>query len=304
MSDIKLAHIINPIGLKESDAFSPIQEITFQSIVNAKKYSGVQSITLLTTQFEEDRFVIPADFKILANLNRSVQDEIQDKSIRKLPFVDDIIKAGLQNSDADYLIFTNMDIGLMPFFYDFVLQQITEYGFDAMLITRRRIGLQYKSKTQMTEIYADKGKPHPGYDAFVMHRTVAEKLILDRICVGVPFIEVSLLHNLIAFSQKLKVFDQEHLTFHIGMEVMPPVNSKLYSYNRHVYEKNIFPKIKLLLSQEKFPYSDEPFFKRLVIWGLNPCYRTALMLEMERMSFSRKLKFLLDELRWKILQGS
>jgi hypothetical protein len=87
------------------------------------------------------------------------------------------------------------------------------------------------------------------------------------------------------------------------MEVMPPVNAKLYQYNRNIYEKKIFPQIKPCLSKEKFPYSNQSFFKRWMIWGLNPCYRTALLLEMEQMSFFRKVKFLLDELRWKVIQG-
>ena len=303
MSDIKLAHIINPIGLKESDSFYPIQEITLQSIINARNFSSKHSVELLTTQYEEDKAVIPNAFKILENLSESVRDITGDDSLKKLPLIDEIIKIALKHSDADYIVYTNMDIGLMPFFYDFIINQIQENDFDAMLITRRRIGLQYSSKSQLSAIYADKGKPHPGYDTFVIHRNIAAQLVLDKICVGVPFLEVSLLHNLVAFAKNMKVFEQEHLTFHIGMEVMPPVNAKLYQYNRNIYEKKIFPQIKPCLSKEKFPYSNQSFFKRWMIWGLNPCYRTALLLEMEQMSFFRKVKFLLDELRWKVIQG-
>jgi hypothetical protein len=136
-----------------------------------------------------------------------------------------------------------------------------------------------------------------------MERAVAERLVLDKICVGVPFLEVSLLHNLVAFAKKIKVFDQEHLTFHIGMEVMPPVNPSLYQYNRGIYENRILPEIKPLLTLSNFPYADKSFVSRIFKWGLNPCYRTSLMLEMEQMNFRRKIKFLIDELRWRLLQS-
>jgi hypothetical protein len=303
MSDVTLAHIINPMGLPACDAFFPIQEITFQSILNARAFSENLSIELLTTQFEEDRVIVPNGFTVLQNLTKSVRDVLGNDRLRKLPFIDDILKTALQETKAAYIVFTNMDIGLMPYFYDFVVHQIHENNFDAMLITRRRLGHQYKSKNQLAEIYADKGKPHPGYDTFVMERAVAERLVLDKICVGVPFLEVSLLHNLVAFAKKIKVFDQEHLTFHIGMEVMPPVNPSLYQYNRGIYENRILPEIKPLLTLSNFPYADKSFVSRIFKWGLNPCYRTSLMLEMEQMNFRRKIKFLIDELRWRLLQS-
>jgi hypothetical protein len=68
-----------------------------------------------------------------------------------------------------------------------------------------------------------------------------------------------------------------------------------------VYENQILPKIKPFLKQEKFPYADETFWRRMLNWGLNPCYRTSLMLEMEGMRLARKIKFLIDEIRWEIL---
>jgi hypothetical protein len=126
-------------------------------------------------------------------------------------------------------------------------------------------------------------------------------MILDDICIGVPFIEVSLLHNLIAFATNLKHADNLHLTFHIGMEVMPPIEQEYYWHNRTVYEKNIKPFLLPHLALHKFPYSSLPFYKRMFKWMLNPCYSTALMADLEGKDFSRKCKMLSDEIRWRIL---
>jgi len=299
---VSIAHIINPVGVSSAHPLFAIQQITFESILKAKTFSALRNIELFTVQYSEDREIIPADFTILPDLTRSVLDENTFSKQRKLPIVVDILTALQQHAQADYFVFTNMDIGLMPSFYESIFREI-EHGHDAILITRRRISKGYTTISQLPDIYADLGKPHPGYDTFVFKRNLLEKFVLDKICVGIPFLEVSLLHNLIAFSTNLKLIDRAHLTFHIGMEVMPPVDAEYYRHNRGCYEKNILPKLKPYFKREKFPYASEPFLSRMVKWTLNPCYRASLMIEMEGMSWKRKVKFLLDEFRWKAIQG-
>lgn len=300
---VRIAHIINPVNAEPNSVFYNIQQITFESICKAKRFAADKKIDLYTTQYPEDRSVIPSYFTVLDDLQRSVLDFGKFEKQRKLPLISDIFTAVKTAApDADYFVFTNMDIGLMPSFYETVFQEI-ENGYDAILITRRRISKLYHSVEQLPEIYADCGKPHPGYDTFVFHRSLAEKFVLGEICVGVPFLEVSLLHNLIAFAQKLQLIDRAHLTFHIGMEVMPPVDMQFYLHNRNSYEKQILPHLKPLLTKEEFPYANAPFITRWTKWILNPCYRSALMAEMEGMSLLRKIKFLLDEIRWQVLQG-
>jgi hypothetical protein len=85
------------------------------------------------------------------------------------------------------------------------------------------------------------------------------------------------------------------------MEVMPPIDQEYYKYNRGIYENNILPKLRQLLDIDKFPYAALPFYKRLTKWMLNPCFSTALVLELEGKGMRRKIKILLDELRWRIL---
>ena len=151
-------------------------------------------------------------------------------------------------------------------------------------------------------MYSEFGKPHPGFDCFVFKRELLQKLILEDICVGVPFSEVSLIHNFIAFAENLKLVDDLHLTFHIGAEVMPPINPEYYAHNRREYETKIYPYIKNLLDIRKFPYASLPLYKRLIKWALNPSFRTQQVVEMEGKSFWRRLKFKIDGLRFEVME--
>lgn len=301
LKNISIAHVINPFDVSTSNEFYNIQNITIRSIEEASRFSNHFPIEHLAIIQQGSSLLLPSIFKPLKEIKRNVADKPSFSQEKQLPFIKDIFEIALNQSTANYFIFTNMDIGLMPHFYDFVHKQISDGIADSILITRRRVGLQNLFSKDLSLIYSDIGKKHPGYDTFVIKREILQQFVLDDICVGVPFLEVSILHNLIAFSKKIEVFDNHHLTFHIGMEVMPPVSPLLYKHNRNVYESHILPKIKPFLKQEKFPYADLSFWKRMLNWGLNPCYRTSLMLEMEGMRLTRKIKFLIDEVRWQIL---
>ncbi len=112
---------------------------------------------------------------------------------------------------------------------------------------------------------------------------------------------MALVHNFIAFAENLKLVDDLHLTFHIGREVMPPLDPEFYQHNRREYENKIYPKLKPFLSIDKFPYSELPFHKRMVKWILNPSFRTHQVIELEGKGFWRKMKYRLDTIRFSLL---
>jgi hypothetical protein len=298
---IKIAHIVNPVSAAPGSELSIVQPITFETIRVARDFcpSDMQ-VELLSVSYPEDYGVIPGFFSKAKDLDRSVLDMGTFTSAKKLPLISDILHRLADTTDADWLMYTNADICLMPQFYTAVRTMI-DRGHDAMLITRRRVSREYTSVAQLPIMYSDIGAPHPGYDCFVFHRSLLDRFILDGICIGVPFLEVSLLHNFIAFASSLRHVDDLHLTFHIGMEVMPPVDPELYRYNRSVYEKNIRPLLKPYLNIAKFPYFTLPIHHRLLKWILNPCYSSALVLELEGKNALRKVKIVLDEARWRIV---
>jgi hypothetical protein len=151
-------------------------------------------------------------------------------------------------------------------------------------------------------LYADIGKSHPGFDCFVMKKELLQRLILGNICVGIPFVEVALLHNLFSFANSPLFLPNLHLTFHIGLDVMPKRNKDYYWHNRNEYFIKVEPVIKPYFNINKFPYASLSLHKRAIKWLLNPSLFTRNYLELEVKGFGEKIKFLLNEIRWRILQ--
>ncbi len=276
-----IAHIINPfIAHPESDLFLA-QPITFESLKNAKKKAeGLVNIELWSAQYKEDEEIVPDFINKTKHLTRSVLDFHLFETKTKLPLITDILQRVYDESEAEYIIYTNVDIGLYPNFYVEVNNIINE-GYDAFIINRRRLKAIYSSVNDLEKIYLDKGKSHPGFDCFVFHRQLFPKLLLNGICLGVPFFEISFSNNLFAFSQRFKLFDNEYLTFHIGEEIFRKRAPREY-YNYHQQRFwELAKKLKPHLSPKKIPYGHYPLLLRLLKWGLHPCFPIKWMLQLE-----------------------
>nr|WP_315164614.1 hypothetical protein [uncultured Flavobacterium sp.] len=297
-----LIHIINPVKVaKNSDLFYA-QPITFESILVAKNFSKhKEKITLCTTQFEEDKSIIPEGFIQLSNLDQSVLDVNSELKSRKLPLIKDILNKIKEIGPCDYCIFTNVDIALMPHFYDTVFEYL-EKGHDAIVINRRRLSNQYTKVEDLPLMYADLGKSHPGFDCFVFKRSLLDSFILESICVGISFLEVTLVHNLFSFAKKPLYIPDAHLTFHIGMDVLVPRKNNFYYHNRSVFFETIYPKLKPYFLLKKFPYGTLNFPNRMIKWLLNPSLFTLNYLSLEKKNIFQIVKAYLDEIRWRILQ--
>lgn len=278
------------------------QPFVFESMKVAHENCKYRNqITLATTQFEEDKKIIPAFFKILPNLERSVVDVKDFPLKRKLPLIKDILQQAYNFSDSEYIIYTNTDIVLMPFFYDMVFEYLAA-GYDAFAINRRRISKQFFKSKNLNAIYAEVGKSHPGFDCFIFKRSLIPKMTFANICVGVPFLEASILYNLVAYSNKFKLFYDKHLTIHIGMEVMPKRNADYYWHNRNEFFKKVLPVLKPNLKSVNLPYSELPFFRRMLNYMLNPAVFTLISTELEAANIFDKMRLLKDEIRFSILQ--
>jgi hypothetical protein len=299
---MRVAHIVNPVKVNENSDLFMAQPITFESILNAKKYSNnTANIELYTTQFEEDKSIIPSGFKQLSNLERSVLDVNIDLKGKKLPLIADILSKLNEAESHDYIIFTNMDIALMPHFYDAVFALI-EKGHDALVINRRRLSHSYSKIEELPLMFADLGKSHPGFDCFVFKASLLEKFILDEICVGISFLEATLVHNIFSFAENPLYIPDGHFTFHIGMDVLVPRNNAFYKHNRNAFFSKIQPQLKPHFDLKKFPYNGLPLPKRALKWMLNPSLFTRNYLQLEGKNFFQRTKARLDEIRWRILQ--
>lgn len=255
-------------------------------MVEAKKrVEGKLEIDLLTCQFEEDSNMVHPAFRATRNLTQSVLDYGTFEKKIKLPLIADILERLYTESDAEYLIYTNVDIGLYPHFYEQV-NAFIDSGLDAFIINRRRLPAHYTQLEDIPAIYAEKGKKHPGFDCFVFHRDLYPKFKLEKVCIGVPFIEITFSQNLFALAKNFKLLDQEVLTFHIGMEIFKGRAPKEYfKYNQKQFWRAMNSSLRPHLSTTRFPYFHLFYLIRIIRWGLHPCIpiRLVIRLEWERL---------------------
>ena len=212
-----LAHIVNPVVVPETSDLRVAQPVTFESMRVAKSIAEDRlDIRQLVTCYPEDAEAAPADFESAGLLERSVLDVGTFAEPRKLPLLCDILgRLHAASEGADYLIYTNVDIALMPSFYLTVSGLIDE-GFDAFVINRRTISDRYTVTADLPLMYAQAGESHKGHDCFVFRRSAYPSYRLGSVCVGAPWVGRVLLLNLIAFADRFEEFKDLHATFHIG----------------------------------------------------------------------------------------
>jgi hypothetical protein len=122
-----------------------------------------------------------------------------------------------QASKADYLIYSNVDIAVMPEFYAEV-KKIIKQGYDGFVINRRTISRRHTGIKDIPLMIAEarNGERHPGFDCFIFKRSAFGHFKLGTACLGGNWIGRILVSNIMAFSRKFKIFDHECLTFHLG----------------------------------------------------------------------------------------
>jgi hypothetical protein len=274
-------HIINPFQPPQSSDLHFAQQVTFETIRRSKKAAyGIVDVAVCCVTYPEDLSVIPNDFTALPYLQLSVLDKGSFKTPRKLPLIAEILNVAFQHVEADFYIYSNIDISLYPDFY-VKLHTYLNQGYDALLINRRRIKPLYHSLHDLDLILQQPGKSHPGFDCFVFHRSLYSKLYLADICIGVPFFEISFSQNLFAYAKNLYWLRSIDHTFHIGMEIFKHRQPKEYvKYNREQYYQ-VIKKIFSDLDINKIPFSDHSLLVRFFKWGIHPCFPIRLMTELQ-----------------------
>jgi len=215
---MRIAHIINPVKVGENSDLFIAQPVTFESMRRAKAaYHKDLEVNLYTAQYPEDRSIIPDYFLLTEDLHKSTLDYPELPKFKKLPFIKDILDNLYENSqDADYLIYTNVDIGVQEHFYKSVISIIKKFNLDAFVINRITIPKELNSVDQLPEMYNHPGEKHPGYDCFIFKRDLYPEFHLGNACIGANWIGRVLISNLIAHANSFKIFEDEKLTFHIG----------------------------------------------------------------------------------------
>jgi hypothetical protein len=213
----KIAHIVHPVVVDKSSDLVIAQPITFETMKNAYEAAGKNGgVNLFAVQYEdEERLPLPGCFSRLPDLTRSSRDIKAHNIRRKLAFINDILDALYNATDADYLIYTNVDIAVLPHFY-LTVGKIIEQGYDGFIINRRTISNKYSEIEEIPLMYAEIGESHPGSDCFVFNRKLYKNFLLEDVIIGCAFIGLTLRTNIGVFSRQFEHFRDLHLTFHVG----------------------------------------------------------------------------------------
>lgn len=287
---ISITHIINPYPSPEGSENFIAQPICRESMILASaEAKGFADVKLCAVFVSGQEHQLPESFSVLPSLNGSILDFTSTHSKRKLPVFADVLRAGYDHSDSDYIVYTNADIGVMPGFYKMIAHYASK-GYDAFAINRRRIPARYSTADQLEQIYAEAGEKHTGYDTLVFKRELFPKFSLRNVCIAVPFFDTALIHNFYARAEKFRLFTGKHLTFHIGMDLVKEWGDAQESgFNRKEFRlvlKELYPEFLI----ENFPGAGLPFFSRHFKWLMNPTfhYPTMLRLDLSQLSHKRR----------------
>lgn len=229
----KVAHLIHPVIVPKSSDLVVAQPITFATMHAAKEFAKNEiDVSLYAVQYhDEERFELPDCFIRTPDLDRSIGDIKPFKKRKKLALIGDILSTLYRVSQADYLIYTNVDIALQPYFYRTVAKMVDQ-GYDAFIINRRTIPAHYEKVEEIPLMVAELGEKHPGWDCFVFKRTLYPHFELGTVCIGTDGIGRYMIANLSVIAKQFKIFTDLHLTFHIG-DGRPWESVQLDDYARH-----------------------------------------------------------------------
>ena len=214
---MRLAHLVNPVMVPPHSDLFLAQPITFETMRRAQAHAPGLKVELLTAQFAEDRSLVPSGFTRTPDLTRSILDFGRFTRRRRLPLVRDLFDRLHAASQAEYFIYTNVDIALMPHFY-LSVAALVDQGYDAFTINRRTIGTTWTRIDDLPLMYAEVGEPHPGHDCFVWRRDAYPQYELAHVCVGTIGAGKAIVLNQLGTASRWREFTDLHLTFHLGAD--------------------------------------------------------------------------------------
>lgn len=272
---LRFAHIVNPYGI--NGKLDDVQVLTLSMIQKAARNANCE-VKLLSAQFPEDRSLIPETFQKTEDLARSIATVLLDRELPRLPLLADILER-TTNTECDFVIWSNMDIIPVPDFYNGVAAILEKENCDALLINRRRVGKELIKTPDL--IFNETGRPHPGYDCFVIRKHLIEKLQLGSVCVGAPGVGFMLAHNLFLVAEKCLALANKHLTLHIGMEIVQDWKGPVIAAFQKAEIRKFIDRERKNFRIEKFPGYNLPFFTRHKKWFLNPLFDYPMMFSMD-----------------------
>ena len=215
---LRFTHLINPVHKPAGHELAIAQPVTFASIAAARRHyfdTAGGTVQLMCAGYEEDELLAPQDVDHMLLLKESFRDTSGRADAPKLPLARELLASALGVADGDYLIYTNIDIALMPHFYSAAAAYL-ENGAENLIINRRTIFPEPGELDHLDMLYSLPGNQHPGYDCFIFKAEAARRFELGDLSIGLPGFDWVLALNLwYRAGRNLGLYDH-HLTFHIG----------------------------------------------------------------------------------------
>lgn len=242
----RFTHILNPVAKPPGHDLTIAQDVTYRSIDAARhayKRTSGRDIQVVCAGYDEDFPAFPAFTNASVKLKRSLRDLVGHPAAPKFPLVADILNLCAEVADAEVLIFTNVDIALMPFFYD-VVEKLLCDGLGSMTINRRCIDFDGGELVDLQTLYSKVGKSHVGHDCFVFRKSQLNQIDLGNLCVGLPgfdtVLRLILKHRCAPYAD----LRDRHLTFHLGDD-MKWGDPAMKSWREWNYAQTVLPLQKL-----------------------------------------------------------
>ena len=217
---VNLVHIVNmyPVG----GQLDNVQHATLDSMQAARSnpLAGEGDTTFVQVPLRGDEGLLDGrdGVELAPSLERTVLDIADFQDPRPLPLLFDILENGASLAGADdYLIYTNSDICVQPYFYGAVRQLIAA-GFDAISINRRTFGDERITAPDPLAL-GETGLWHPGHDCFIFSKAVFQRFLRTDSCLGKAGVMQPLLFNMVAHSDRMLMLKNCHFTFHFGNDV-------------------------------------------------------------------------------------
>lgn len=227
---MKIAHIVNILEIQpkhESSYLHVAQPVTFKSMLDAKLQSkNPANIDLIAVKHKDENIECPEGFRMAPDLTRYCYDVFPElPKTRPLPLIGDIFDSLNQISDAEYFVYTNIDIGLFPDFYDRICSIIEKHNYDFLTINRevmpQFIENELIDQHNFQKLFNIKGEHHPGWDCFIFKKDLLIKSNFGHIFLGYPpvgsVIRTSLRQNCNR-KKYAKINSGDRFTFHIGKD--------------------------------------------------------------------------------------
>lgn len=222
----RFVHIVNPFRSPDGPSNDRVQAVSYESIRRARAFQPEIPVDPAAVVAPVDRDCVPEGFEMAGVLDRDVRDMASFAHPVPLPLVCDVLDRGCaharalaerhgEDPETTYVVFTNVDIGLMPYFYS-VVADLVGRGYETLTIFRRTIPAIDPDPKRLASMYSEYGATHDGFDCFVFPLSQYDRHLRNEACIGRGFVMRGMLYNVVANAINMAIVRKAHLTFHLG----------------------------------------------------------------------------------------